>query len=290
MDNVIHTTSQRTALKYDDGFSAKLNRVATSTLLFICAFITSNLILNSIIAILSRSFKYTVIMTYNHVSSLPKDWHNWSRARIMAIYFTAPASCLLLGLLILIVLKANPERMNKLRLFAFWLMVCLVNIFLSNILFSPLGIRAERPSFYLTFAIVGTWLYLKQNVMTVFATGSIVASIIFGLMICKEILRFAVSGKHIKSVGGRNLHVLQLYVVPAILGCLGLALICTDQSLPPFTFVFFNFLFIAFGIVLMNIGRRIRVRENKKDVLNHTPYIEFFITAFAMLIIYRFFR
>jgi hypothetical protein len=258
--------------------------------MLIAAFVTSNLILQALIAILSRSFKYTVQMTYNHVSSLPTDYHMWSRARILAVYFTAPASCLLLGILLFVILIANPEWISKYRLFVFWLMVCMVNVFLANLVFAPLGIREELKSFYLTFAIVGTWLYLPQDVMVIFSVVSVILSIVWGLMINKEMLRFCFSNKIFRTSLGKNQFVFQLFLAPVFLATPALLLLSTEANLLPTLIVIANLVIISLGMFLMNISRRIKITPYKVDVLNRFPGAELLVALAIWICVYSFFR
>ena len=127
-----------------DGLGNKLKRIVTSSALFVIAFILSNLLLQTLIAEISRGFKYTVKFSYNIVTVLPWDYHYWSRARILLIYLISPVLCLIIGLFIYNFLRVYSNWANVVRLFLFWFAVVLVNMVLAQILISPLGTPDNR--------------------------------------------------------------------------------------------------------------------------------------------------
>ena len=283
--------STRNSEDYNNsGLSDNLRRIGTSTLMLIPAFVVSNLILQGTIATLANAFHYKVNFTYNHVTLAPYDYHYWSLARVYAIQLMPPVLCLGLAFLIFILLKANPKWISRVRLFTFWLMVCLANIFLGHLVFAPLGVTEESRNFYQTFAIVGRWLFLTPEVMTVFSVLSIIASIICGLAITTELLRFSFSNKLIKTQEGKNVMAFQLYMAPLILAALPLLLLSTEANLLPSIIIVLNLVLFGFGMLLMNASRRVKVKVDKTDVLNSFPALELAVCGLVWVAVYFFLR
>ncbi|MDB5285038.1 MAG: hypothetical protein JWO06_4113 [Bacteroidota bacterium] len=172
----------------------------------------------------------------------------------------------------------------------FWLMICFANIFFGQIVCSPLGIRAEHESFYQTFAIVGTWMFISPSVMTFFATMAGVISIVFGVYIYRELLRFSIPGKAVKTGKDGLAFIFQLYAIPIIIGSVPLVLLCNHFSLYTFAFIFANLMLIGFGMAIMNGGRKFWVKSSKTKALWRTPVIEMTLAVVAWACIYLFFR
>ena len=83
-----------------DSLKNKTLRVFTSSLAFILAFILSNFLLQALITLACIGFKYHAKFTYTKIYGLPMDYHAWSRARVIVIFFFMPILCLIGGLLI----------------------------------------------------------------------------------------------------------------------------------------------------------------------------------------------
>jgi len=230
----------------------KLPRMVTSTIFFIVAFIVSNLYLQMLIDFFSNFFDYRTIFTYSHVVSLPEptltDIRSWNLSRVMVLYFLSPTICLVTGIILLLLIWRNNILTNRLRLFVFWLIICLVNIFLAQLLFGPFGLKGDSKDFYLTFAIVGTWMNISFVTMIFIAVAATFISIIWGVVMSHELTAFSYSSRFSASVKSRVVLTLQLYLVPLLLGSVPLLLLCREADLRPAAIVVFNLMLIGLGI------------------------------------------
>src|SRR5579862_5045866 len=190
MDQVVKQDIVTNDAPARDTAGAWVRRIFTSAVMLIIAFIMATTLIELIIALLAKFLRYKVKVTYNLVSVFPNDWHYWSKPRVAVVYLTAPVACIVLGFLLFNFLKLNKDWGSRFRPFVFWLSLCLVNMPLAHLLFSPLGIReAYGLGFYQTFAIVGTWFGLNAEIMGLFAVVSIVLSMAYGLLIRNELLK-----------------------------------------------------------------------------------------------------
>jgi len=274
-----------------DSFINKAKRVATSSLLFIVAFILSNLLLQTLIAQIAKSFKYTVRFTYNQVTVLPYDYHYWSRPRVLLIYFISPLICLAIGLFIFNLLRVYSTWANVFRMFLFWLAVVPVNMILTHILISPLGTPTNISNgLYQTFAVIGAWLYLNPAIMVMAAIASLVTSLFVGMVLRNEIMRYSFSKKLIQSKKGMDAVVIQLYILPVIFGIVPILMLCTPISFFTIIMEIINLAIISIGIFMMNSISMPDVRCNKDDVLNHFPVVELGICSVVWFLVFAFLK
>jgi len=227
-----------------------LVRIFTSTIFLIIAFISSNLYLQIIIAVFSKLFKYGVKFRYNHVTSFPVESRYWNVFRITSIYLNAPVVCLLTGAILFFIVLHNNNFSNRFRLFVFWLVVCLVNVFLSHLLFAPMGLRAESVTFYLTFAVVGTWMGFSFAAMAVFAGLSIIATVVWGVFLGKELGSFSQSSRFSPSIKSKILLAVQLYLIPLVLASIPLLILSTAANFQPTIIVILNLWLLGVGIFI----------------------------------------
>ncbi|MDB5281946.1 MAG: hypothetical protein JWO06_1021 [Bacteroidota bacterium] len=273
-----------------DSYINQARRVLTSTITFIVAFILSNVFLQSLIIIFSKSFKYKLKITYSHIEVLPHDIHFWSLARVIVIYFIPTMFCLVLGLMIFNLLVSNTNTVNRGRLFFFWFGMCLINIFLSHLLFAPFGIGARSVAYYQAFAIVGSWVGFNPAAMGVFAIGAIFIGILWGVVTSKEVLRFSFSSKYAATLSGKNSIIFQIAFLPVILGFIPCMLLCNITYIPAMAFAFLSMILVAFGMFVRNTNDWSIVRCNKNDVLNLIPVTEIVVLLFLWITVYQFFR
>ena len=274
-----------------DKFGNKLKRIVTSSALFVIAFILSNLLLQTLIAEISRGFKYTVKFSYNVVTVLPWDYHYWSRARILLIYLISPILCLIIGLVIYNFLRTYSNWANVFRLFLFWFALVLVNMVLAQILISPLGTPDNRNNgLYQTFAVVGAWLWINPAIMVMAAIVSLVTSLLSGLVIRNEVMRYSFSRTLINNKKGMDSVVIQVYILPVLVGILPIMSLCTPFNFFPTLMEIVNLAIISIGIFMMNSIGQTEVRCNKDDVLNHFPFFETGICALIWMGVYFFLK
>ena len=276
--------------KVKDNFVNKIRRIFTSTVVFVTAFVLSNIFVQSLIIVFSKSFKYKLKITYSHITVMPRDIHYWSLPRVVVIYFIPTVLCLTLGLMIFNLLVTNTNTVNRLRLFIFWFALCLVNIFFAHLLFAPFGIGGKSVAYYQAFAIVGSWVGFNPAMMGVFSIGAIFAAIIWGVITSKEVIRFSFSSKFAATMQGKNTMILQVVFLPIILGFLPCIFLCDITYVPSTGFSFLSLILISFGMFVRNTDDWAIVRCNKSDVLNRIPYPEMVVCVILWVSVYSFFR
>lgn len=254
------------------------------------AYILTNVLLQGLIIIFSKSFKYTLKVTYSHVTVLPHDIHYWSLPRVVVIYFIPNIFCLILGIIIFNLLVSENQIVNRFRLFLFWFALCLVNTFFAHLLFSPFGIGGKSMTFYQSFAIVGSWMGFNPGIMSGLAVLAIIAGILWGVAICKEVLRFSFSSKLIATQKGKHIIVLQFVIVPMIISFIPMIALFQFNYIPLASFSFISMLFIIFGMLVRNTTNWTVVRCNREDVLNHFPIIELIVCVPLWLVIFIYFK
>jgi hypothetical protein len=279
------------AVKPGDNLLNKILRIATSTLFLLTSFILCNGFLQVIIASLAKFLGYGIKLTYNVVGVVPRDWHYWSKTRVTVVYFTAPVIFIVTGGLLFNFLRTHKTWLTAYRLFVFWLMICSLNLALSHLFFSPLGIRGDGGmGYYQTFAIVATWMGLNSGIMSLVAGISIICSIALGVFCRDEVLRFSYSSKLIQKPFGKNSIVFQLYLLPVAICAYPLIMLCSKDNIFPSAFMFGNLVIIWVGMFIRNFNDASIVRCARGDVLNQFPFIEIILGVSSWFLVYRFFK
>ncbi len=282
-------------VKPSDTFVKKLKRIATSTLLLIIAFIIVHTFMQLLMGGLANVLGYKVSVSFNHLRLQPRDYRHWSRARIALVFVLPPMFCLFLGFMSLNFLRVNTQWIKSNRLLVFWLMICLANICLSHLFFSPLGITEHDDGddimiFYQTFAVFGSWMRFTSTIMGAFAALAVIISVLFGVISRDEILRYSPSSRASSKPWGKHFLVLQLYVIPVILSFYPLIQLSDKNNVIPSMFIWINLLIISIGMFIRNSNDNKSLRPDKSDVLNHIPLIEMGVVFVLWIGIYFFFR
>jgi hypothetical protein len=274
-----------------DSLLNKLKRISTSSLLFILSFIASNLLLQLFTAWISVTLKYTIRFSYNQVRVFPWDYHYWSRTTVVLIFLFSPLICMVLGLFIFNLLRVYTNWSNVSRIFFFWLALNLVNLVLTHALLSPLGSPMDRNNgLYQTFAVVGIFLWINPALMTIVSIGSLVLTLLLGVIIRKEVMRYSFSKTLIEKKRGMDIVVIQVFVLPVLAGSLPLILLCSPVGFFTTVMQIANLGIVSVGIFMMNSIGTANVRCIKSDVLNHFPIIELAICASAWLTVFVFLK
>ena len=274
-----------------DDLINKILRIATSSLLFILSFISSNLLLQLFTVWMARALKYRTVFTYNLISVYPWDYHYWSRTNIVLIYFFAPLACLTIGFFAFYILWSNTSWSNVLRIFFFWLAVNLINLVLTHALLSPLGSPNNRSDgLYQTFAVVGAFLWINPAFMVILSIGSLAASLFLGLAIRNEIMRYSFSKTLILNKRGMDSIAIQVFVLPFLAGGLPVILLCSPVGFFTTVMQLANLGIISIGVFMMNSLTGANVRCIKSDVLNHVPIIELAICVSAWFAVFIFLK
>ena len=274
-----------------DELKNKVLRVTTSALFFITTFIISNFLLQALITLACIWFKYHARFTYTQISGLPLDYHAWSRARVILIFFFVPMVCLTTGLFIFNLLRQGSRWASIFRIFFFWLAVNLVSMVLTHMLLAPLGSAGNNQNgLYQTFAVVGAWLFLDTPILAVFAILGLILALGFGILIRGEIMRYSYSQTLLRTEVGRGNIVFQVYILPVLCGALPVLSLCTSYTFFTTGMELVTLFIISIGVFLINSVGTAGVRCHKVDILNHYPYFEFLTCVALWAGIFFFFK
>ena len=291
MTDINAPIASRSSARHNDSMLNKLKRITTSAMLFIIAFVLSRVALQSMIAGISKLLDYQVRLTYNRVYVLPSDWHKWNRLRVFGIYVFPQLVCLSVGLVIFSLIAHSTSTTIKLyRVFLFWLSICLVNTFLSHLFFAPFGTGDFSSGYYQTFSIMASWMYIKPMSMSVFSTFSIIAAILWGLVVCNEVLRYSYSSSLIKTKKGQRAIVVQTFLLPVLLGFLPCMFLSKEFYLFPNLMMFMPLIFFWIGMMSKTTTDFAPIKGGKKDVLNHLPVIESIFAGGIWVAVWQFIK
>lgn len=282
-------------IEINDKLINKVKRVISSALLLVVAFIISNLTLRLLTGIMAKLMGYGVVITFNDVDISPNDYHYWNFGSVLAVHFLPPILCLILGIVLLAV-SAIFDTVKWYNMLIVWLSICLVNVCLSQMLFSPLGAGGESSEFFQTFAVLGTAMGMGWGAMLIFTLASILASMVWGARVCDEVLKFSFSQRILKTQQGKNQVVLQVIVFPVLCAALPLFMLHSNAKLYhgsnyfPSLLTIANLLLISVGLFIKNSIDFVILEFGESDALNHIPIIELILAIGAWLGIFIFWR
>jgi hypothetical protein len=255
-----------------------INRVLASTFALIIAFIASRLMLNLMLYGLASTLKYDAEFHYNEVI-VPYDWHLWNKVRVIFVNFIPPVVCAIISLFIYRNMSNRPESWGRYQLLGYWLMICFGNIFISELMCSPLGVADTLSAFYHTFSRVFAWLNIPSVVAGGIAVGAILLGIGGGYYVCEETVKLSPSNRLTQKRSGKNMIVLLYYVTPLMLAAAPLLLLCK-----PLTWL--RTLAILTGLAVPIIGMFIRIARgpfavniHKKQSRGKFPFVEIIVAA-----------
>jgi hypothetical protein len=268
-----------------------LNPIISSTLIFVTSFIITQFLFEATIAVIAAALQYSVKFHYSQVELSPMPAKYWGFYRVFAVHMTGPFLCLVGGFFLLGFLKTSKREMNVARLYFFWLMVCLLNLFLTPLTTAPLGdfyngIRA----FYRSFAIVGAWLSFKTPVLVIFAGVAIIFSLLLGYFIRDELFKFDNSRDLVKSHSGQIFIIFKLFLLPIFLGALPLLYLSNEASLYPMAATLLNLGIISVGMLASSFSTRAMTRRRRNYAINQVPYFTIGLAAAAWVGVYLFLR
>ena len=284
-----HLQGQITDNRVGDSLSGKIQRTVVSTLVFVIAFLLSNLLLQGTTALVGKALSFTVAFKYGHVTIGPFIQRYWSFNRVLALYLLPPLLCLAISGYLLFLQTIILRSVNMLRFCAFWFMVCLVNMVLAHLVFAPVGVATMRGSdFFQSFAVVGSWLNLNAAALCFPAVAALALSVLTGIKLRNMVLKYSFSARLIKTEIGKRSVILQVYLLPVIIGSLPLLLLCRNSGFGPTLVTLVNFIIICSGMFIRNEGGRSKVNVDQRDILNHPPFTEAIVCALLWGSIYWF--
>ena len=266
-----------------------LYRVASSTLSLLFAFIVTQLLLELMQYVIATAMGYHATFTYNEVT-VPMDWHLWNRIRVFVLDFIPPTTCLFVGLYLWMLMSKQEEPWGKLQLLSYWLMMCFINIFLSNLLFAPIGMADPNSVFYETFARLLPWLGIPTLLATPLAVIAILATIGLGYFLSVETVKLSYSQRLVSNNSGKNRIIIEFYMAPVLLCVWPLLLLTKGMVAMRIGVILFNLLLFPIGMFLRNSVEPYQVKFKKMGVGRSFPLLELTLATAAWVVIYLFYR
>lgn len=228
--------------------------------------------------------------TYNQLNNLPVDPYQWNRKLVTLIFGGVPSIFFVLGIVFVLVLWFMKRIYNVIRLFVLWLAILCFNLFYTSVIIAPAGNANYITGLYNGFAVVAAWWYVKNIFLIPLVVMFVVISILTGVLISFELLKFSHSKSLLESVKGRNLYLTQTFLLPVLAGAIPFIMLTNKYS-----FVL-HAVFIA-NLLLMGAGMQIRSEIDRRgaqtvrtNTLNQIPLIEAIIALLLWGFVYWFFR
>jgi hypothetical protein len=178
--------------KVKDRWYHKGKRVLISTLIFTVCYIAVVLLYQLILKTFFLMYGYTEAeATYNQLQNLPIDPNEWNRRVVTLIFGGVPTIFFFLGIVFVAMLWFMKNNYNTIRLAVLWLATLSFNLFYTSVLISPAGNANYITGLYNGFAVVAAWWYMKNIFLYPIVVLFMVISIVTGLLIGYEFLKFS---------------------------------------------------------------------------------------------------
>jgi len=285
-DNMAHTHSNPDHTS--DG-TRILNRLLLSSLSLVLAFILAQLFLQFMVYAFSGIVGISATFGYNDVL-VPMDFHIWRRFYVMIVNLLPQFICLVIALFLYSTLAPNRSEKRPFQMFAYWLMICLLNNFLSHLLFSVLGMIDEHSQFYQTFARAALWLYVPVAVAMIFPVLAVLGAFFAGFLLTPQTVRLAHTRRLTQDKHGKNLLVIQYYVLPYIISIVPLLLLSKSTTWLRMSIILLNLGILPLGMFFRNSLGPYHVEFEKTNHGNRFPAIELALSVSLMLVVYFFLK
>lgn len=238
------------------------------------AFVLMSYLENLLTALCSAFLDYKTAFNLYEIDRINGGRGYWSMKRVLLVYLTGPIFGLITSLISGAVTYYTDFDKTHLRLFAFWISVCALGIFLSYFLSGLLFFNDYNSPFYSGYVVVMRWNEVDSEVMKLMLLiMSIIASLL-SLLMRQLVLSFSYSGELMESRNGRQVMFVHVVILPAIFAFLII--------LPLFYPFRLNFLFIrlvCLGIIffwffvstVLNVGPSPHIRKN--GIVSRSPVL-----------------
>lgn len=270
----------------NDSVAGRMNRILTSLVVILVAFILSSLLYRGMEYLLCYALGYKVQLFFTHVNAAPRELQYWGTIRVLLIYGAPSLVLFFIANVIMKLLNTSKGIVNLPRLVWVWIAYCLSVIFINNLFTAVMGFLIPDSLFYGAFAIVFMWLGVPKVLVGLLIIPGVLLGIAWGYFYAHELLRFSFSSKLIMSLHGRLYVWRQLYLYPLFIFFPAMLAIVYPAGFLPYLFFIFPFLFIGIGTLLRYYNDTVTlVACNKKDVLNKVPVVGLLVLAVLLVFI-----
>ncbi len=204
--------------RLDTSISAKLLRIAQSSLLFSAAFILVSYFNQIWTAIAARIIGFEPIFNYYGVSNLPTVPNLWTSWGILFVYGLGSFFCIVLAFIAYRLFLRLGKDATLLKVGILWVMMVAINTPLSFSLVSIVGLENYTTLFYRWFAVIAAWFFVPKVFVGIGSFFTLLLMFFIGFQTADFFLMLSFSQRLANNARGRVLLLFQLYLLPILLG------------------------------------------------------------------------
>jgi hypothetical protein len=277
--------------KIKDRWYHKARRVLYSALVFTICYISVVMLYQQLLKTFFVMYGYTEAeATYNQLNNLPIDPYQWNRRAVTIIFGGVPLIFFILGITFVSVLWMLKDVYNTLRFVVLWMIILCFNLFYTSILITPAGNANYITGLYNGFAVVAAWWHVKNILLIPLVIFFMVISILTGLLIGYEFLKFSHSKSLLESNKGRNLFLTQTFLLPVLVGAIPLVMLTNKYSFVLHAVFIANLLLMGMGMYIRNEIDKRGAQTVRSYTLTKAPFVETIIALVVWGGVYLFFR
>jgi hypothetical protein len=277
--------------KIKDQWYHKARRVLYSALIFAVCYIAVVMLFQQILKIFFVAYGYVEAeATYNQIQNLPVNPFEWNRRVVTLIFGGVPSIIFILGIVFFAILWMMENTYNTTRLAVLWLAILCLNLFYTSVLISPAGNANYITGLYNGFAVVAAWWHVKNIFLYPTVIFFMMLSILTGVLLGYEFLKFSHSKSLLESRTGRNIFLTQTFLLPVLVGAIPLILLTNKYSFVLHAVFIANLLLIGMGMYIRNEVDTRGAQTKRSNTLNGIPLVETIIALIVWGVVYLFFR
>lgn len=262
-----------------DALVNKLKRVLTSAVLLLAAYMTTKLLVQGYIFVVSWLLGYDTAFGYHWVVVKPFEYMYWGSIRVVLIYAVPPLLCLAATYVVQFLVISKTAAASVKKMYFFWLQTCMINFLLTQLFIMPVGVSGAMTGLYQTLSIVATWFGATGSI---FIPATVIAgagAILWGLMTAPVMQSFSFSARMISYTKGKDAIVRQVFLFPLIIASPFIAFFSNQYSFLAHVISLALLALVFIGTILRHRTDTSVVLCSREDVLNIWPWREFLITA-----------
>ena len=148
---------------------------------------------------------------------LPVHYDYWTFEKVFLVHVFPSMLCIAFAFVVLEIKRFGVKKIPFLKLFLFWLALCLTSILTANVILSFFGFEKYNSDLYRGFAMMNSWLYLNRFWVIILGLMSVFLQYSLGNAFLRDFMVFIGSQQLADSVIERGRYMLFMFVIPFIL-------------------------------------------------------------------------
>lgn len=273
-------------LRINDSIFNKILRIICTAFIFSTFYMLSIALYHYVVGNFCNYFHLRATFNFNGFIDLESDYQYWNLKRITAIFMAGPLACLFIGIYCMYKFSKMTGGVNIKRYYFLWGGIVFINFFLVQLISSPFGAYNYKGGLYQGLSVVFAWWKFKGLMLAPLAVITATGLFYFGYFSSNDFYKFSFSSRMNVVKKGRNLFLLEVYILPVLISAPFLWYLSNTYSFILNIFLYLGFLIIGIGMIYRNEFNIRSEKASKSDVIRRIPILEAVVAAAIWWFIY----